>query len=186
MTKPFTIPFQSRVLNNPMASILRILRGRAGVELGRRLVSEGWRRRRGGRQGLPGRMRRGGRDVATPRKETLPAWWATLPFRWLGWLAISPKQAVARKAYLDPGRRRNAAKLNHLGGVVILPFCAKWTPSTAYYGSYLHNLKGARPPKSHKRGMAHLKCANFKRRCAGRFNMTTPPNWKRCTLGVRP
>ena len=24
--------------------------------------------------------------------------------------------------------------------------------------------------------MAHLKCANFKRRCAGKFNMTTPPN----------
>ena len=34
------------------ASILGILRRRAGLRLGRRLVSEGWRRRRGGGQGL--------------------------------------------------------------------------------------------------------------------------------------
>ena len=39
-----------------------------------------------------------------------------------------------------------------LGGVVILPFCAKWTPSASYYGLYLHNLRGARPLESHKRG----------------------------------
>ena len=71
-----------------------------------------------------------------------------------------------------------------VGGVVILLFCAKWTPSTAYYGSYSHNLKSARPPESHKRGVERLKCANFKHWCAGRFNMTTPHSLLRCWYRV--
>ena len=37
-------------------------------------------------------------------------------FRWFGWLAVSPKQAAARKAHLDPGRRRDDGNLNYLIG----------------------------------------------------------------------
>ena len=53
---------------------------------------------------------------ADNRLEGLSGGAGSVSFRWFGWLAVSPKQAVARKAHLDPGRHRDARNLNHLIG----------------------------------------------------------------------